>query len=135
MNTGQPVISVDAKKKELVGAFKNGGREYQSIEQPEGTVLLRRALAGFRDLKAEALAVDTEARLAEALLADGDAAGALTLCEDLLGARSRVPGVAQVAATLREVRRQAMVVLAADRRETSGALLTSAPAAVGRDVT
>ena len=26
---GQPVISVDTKKKELVGNFKNGGREYQ----------------------------------------------------------------------------------------------------------
>ena len=26
---GQPVISVDTKKKELVGEFKNGGREYQ----------------------------------------------------------------------------------------------------------
>jgi hypothetical protein len=25
---GQPVISVDPKKKELVGAFKNGGREW-----------------------------------------------------------------------------------------------------------
>ena len=33
--TGQPVISVDAKKKELVGAFKNGGREYQPSGTPE----------------------------------------------------------------------------------------------------
>ena len=32
---GQPVISVDAKKKELVGAFKNGGREYQAAGTPE----------------------------------------------------------------------------------------------------
>ena len=32
---GQPVVSVDAKKKELVGAFKNGGREYQPKGQPE----------------------------------------------------------------------------------------------------
>ena len=32
---GQPVISVDAKKKELVGQFKNGGREYQPAGQPE----------------------------------------------------------------------------------------------------
>jgi transposase len=32
---GQPVISVDAKKKELVGAFKNGGREYQPVGHPE----------------------------------------------------------------------------------------------------
>ena len=31
----QPVISVDAKKKELVGAFKNGGREYQPSGAPE----------------------------------------------------------------------------------------------------
>jgi hypothetical protein len=33
--TGQPVISVDAKKKELVGAFKNGGREYSPTGAPE----------------------------------------------------------------------------------------------------
>jgi hypothetical protein len=32
---GQPVVSVDAKKKELVGAFKNGGREYQPSGEPE----------------------------------------------------------------------------------------------------
>jgi hypothetical protein len=32
---GQPVVSVDAKKKELVGAFKNGGREYQPAGTPE----------------------------------------------------------------------------------------------------
>jgi hypothetical protein len=31
----QPVISVDTKKKELVGAFKNGGREWQPKGQPE----------------------------------------------------------------------------------------------------
>src|SRR5690606_33116700 len=30
---GQPVVSVDTKKKELVGPFKNGGREWR----PEGT--------------------------------------------------------------------------------------------------
>ena len=35
VNAGQPVISVDAKKKELVGAFNNGGREYQPTGQPE----------------------------------------------------------------------------------------------------
>ena len=35
VSAGQPVISVDAKKKELVGAFKNGGREYQPTGQPE----------------------------------------------------------------------------------------------------
>jgi len=32
---GQPVISVDTKKKELVGDFKNGGREWQPKGQPE----------------------------------------------------------------------------------------------------
>ena len=31
---GQPVISVDTKKKELVGNYKNGGREYQPQGQP-----------------------------------------------------------------------------------------------------
>lgn len=31
----QPVISVDTKKKELVGPFKNNGREYQPKGQPE----------------------------------------------------------------------------------------------------
>ena len=30
-----PVISVDTKKKELVGRFKNGGREWRPSEQPE----------------------------------------------------------------------------------------------------
>jgi hypothetical protein len=32
---GQPVISVDAKKKELVGDFKNGGWEWQPMGEPE----------------------------------------------------------------------------------------------------
>jgi hypothetical protein len=32
---GEPVVSVDTKKKELVGEFKNGGREYQPAGQPE----------------------------------------------------------------------------------------------------
>jgi hypothetical protein len=31
----QPAISVDTKKKELVGKFKNGGREYQPAGSPE----------------------------------------------------------------------------------------------------
>ena len=31
---GQPVVSVDAKKKENVGEFKNGGREYQPKGRP-----------------------------------------------------------------------------------------------------
>ena len=32
---GEPVVSVDAKKKELVGDFKNGGVEWQRKGQPE----------------------------------------------------------------------------------------------------
>jgi hypothetical protein len=32
---GQPVISLDTKKKELVGPFKNGGREWQPHGEPE----------------------------------------------------------------------------------------------------
>jgi hypothetical protein len=32
---GQPVVSVDAKKRELVGEFKNGGREWQPQGHPE----------------------------------------------------------------------------------------------------
>jgi len=34
---GQPVVSVDAKKKELVGNYSNGGREYEPVEQPVET--------------------------------------------------------------------------------------------------
>jgi DNA-binding phage protein len=33
--SGQPTISVDTKKKELVGDFKNAGREYRPKGQPE----------------------------------------------------------------------------------------------------
>jgi transposase len=33
---GQPVVSVDTKKKELVGDFKNAGQEYQPEGRPEG---------------------------------------------------------------------------------------------------
>lgn len=32
---GQPVISVDTKKKELIGRFFNGGREYRPKGNPE----------------------------------------------------------------------------------------------------
>ena len=32
---GEPAISVDTKKKELVGPFKNGGREWQPAGRPE----------------------------------------------------------------------------------------------------
>ncbi len=35
----QPVISVDTKKKELVGDFKNGGREWQPKGTPEKTLV------------------------------------------------------------------------------------------------
>jgi len=35
IDRGIPVISVDTKKKELVGNFKNGGREWQPEGQPE----------------------------------------------------------------------------------------------------
>lgn len=33
-NSGQPAISVDTKKKELIGEFKNPGQEWQPNEQP-----------------------------------------------------------------------------------------------------
>jgi hypothetical protein len=35
MAAGAPVISVDTKKKELVGEFSNGGREYQPVGEPQ----------------------------------------------------------------------------------------------------
>jgi hypothetical protein len=35
LTSGQPTISVDTKKKELVGDFKNGGREYRPKGEPE----------------------------------------------------------------------------------------------------
>jgi hypothetical protein len=35
LSRGEPVISVDTKKKELVGDFKNGGREWQPKGEPE----------------------------------------------------------------------------------------------------
>src|SRR5512135_308703 len=37
LTRGQPVVSVDTKKKELIGDFKNGGREYQPAGCPEET--------------------------------------------------------------------------------------------------
>jgi transposase len=36
---GQPVISVDTKKKELVGQFKNGGREWRPKGEPEAVAV------------------------------------------------------------------------------------------------
>jgi len=35
LSAGQPVISVDTKKKELVGDFKNAGRDWQPAKAPE----------------------------------------------------------------------------------------------------
>ena len=35
LTTGDPVISVDTKKKELVGEYKNGGREWRPAGEPE----------------------------------------------------------------------------------------------------
>jgi hypothetical protein len=35
VDRGVPVISVDTKKKELVGNFKNGGREWQPKGEPD----------------------------------------------------------------------------------------------------
>ena len=35
MRNGQPVISVDTKKKELVGQYKNGGKEWRPQGEPE----------------------------------------------------------------------------------------------------
>src|SRR5260370_11647113 len=35
LKQGEPVISLDTKKKELVGDFKNAGREWQPQDQPE----------------------------------------------------------------------------------------------------
>ena len=35
LQVGEPVISVDTKKKELVGNFRNAGREWQPTGQPE----------------------------------------------------------------------------------------------------
>ena len=34
-SAGQPVVSVDAKKKELIGPFRNGGREWRPQGDPE----------------------------------------------------------------------------------------------------
>ena len=39
LERGQTVVSVDTKKKELVGDFKNGGREWQPVLTPRATPL------------------------------------------------------------------------------------------------
>jgi len=36
LSQGQPVISVDTEKKELVGQYKNGGKEWQAQGHPQG---------------------------------------------------------------------------------------------------
>ena len=38
LQRAQPVVSVDTKKKELVGNFKNGGREWQPRGRPQSLV-------------------------------------------------------------------------------------------------
>ncbi len=40
LKAGSPVISVDTKKKELVGPFKNNGRTWQSKEDPANVSVL-----------------------------------------------------------------------------------------------
>ena len=39
LQRGQPVVSVDTKNKELVGDFKNGGREWQPTGKPESSLV------------------------------------------------------------------------------------------------
>ena len=39
LKQGCPVISVDTKKKELVGNYSNGGQEWQPQGEPEKTLL------------------------------------------------------------------------------------------------
>ncbi len=39
LSLGQPVISVDTKKKELVGPFRNGGRELRPVGDPERVLM------------------------------------------------------------------------------------------------
>ena len=39
LQRAQPVVSVDTKKKELVGDFKNAGREWQPKGQPEKSLI------------------------------------------------------------------------------------------------
>src|SRR5205085_8939550 len=43
----QPVISVDTKKKELVGDFKNAGREWQPTGQPDEVRVYDFPIAGL----------------------------------------------------------------------------------------
>lgn len=58
--TGQPVVSIDAKKNELVGAFKNPGRSWEPAGEPvavdchdfPGTALGRALPYGVYDIAA-----------------------------------------------------------------------------------
>lgn len=51
LKLGEPVISVDTKKKELVGDFKNGGREWQIKGRPEHSgVLIAEIVCGTRSV-------------------------------------------------------------------------------------
>jgi hypothetical protein len=38
LETGDPVVSVDTKKKENIGNFKNNGSEYRSKKQPRNVL-------------------------------------------------------------------------------------------------
>lgn len=44
---GQPVVSVDAKKKELIGNFSNRGREYEPVGEPVETEVYDFKKSGF----------------------------------------------------------------------------------------
>ena len=64
-SAGQPVISVDTKKKELIGNFKNGGTDYRPkgdpTTQPDSLYLFRlhreKAVARVRNVAATKLAM------------------------------------------------------------------------------
>src|SRR5712691_133229 len=47
LSTGDPVLSVDAKKKELVGDFKNNGREWHPKGEPEQVRVYDFPIAGL----------------------------------------------------------------------------------------
>jgi transposase len=47
LSAGDPVVSVDAKKKELVGDFKNGGREWHPKGEPEEVRVYDFPIAGL----------------------------------------------------------------------------------------
>ncbi len=47
LSAGEPVVSVDAKKKELVGDFKNSGREWHPQDEPEEVRVYDFPIAGL----------------------------------------------------------------------------------------